>query len=140
MAENDKQGAAGDQAAQTQGGGFPLTVITQYVKDLSFENPGGPDSLMALKEVPHGTVRVDVRVQPHVMWKFSGGTQRPAPASPPADQAQLPANIVRQGEGHEQAHVTPPPPAAQAPKNGPQDRPGRVPPARNHRHRLTAGP
>ncbi len=68
MAENDKQGgAAGDQAnapSSAQGAGFPLTVVSQYVKDLSFENPGGPDSLLTLKEVPHGTVRVDVRAQP----------------------------------------------------------------------------
>ena len=61
MAENDKQG--GD-TGNPQAGGFPLTVVSQYVKDLSFENPGGPDTLMTLKEVPHGTVRVDVRVQP----------------------------------------------------------------------------
>ena len=61
MAENDKQ--EGDTGTP-QAGGFPLTVVSQYVKDLSFENPGGPDSLLTLKEVPHGTVRVDVRVQP----------------------------------------------------------------------------
>lgn len=61
MAENDKQ--EGDTGT-SQAGGFPLTVVSQYVKDLSFENPGGPDSLLTLKEVPHGTVRVDVRVQP----------------------------------------------------------------------------
>lgn len=67
MAENDKQGgepgAAAEQGAPPAGG-FPLTVVTQYVKDLSFENPGGPDSLLMLKELPHGSVRVDVRVQP----------------------------------------------------------------------------
>ena len=63
MAENDKEGGAPD-AGNPQSGGFPLTVVSQYVKDLSFENPGGPDSLLSLKEVPHGTVRVDVRVQP----------------------------------------------------------------------------
>ena len=62
MAENDKQG--GTDTGNPQAGGFPLTVVSQYVKDLSFENPGGPDSLLTLKEVPHGTVRVDVRVQP----------------------------------------------------------------------------
>jgi preprotein translocase subunit SecB len=62
MAENDTQG--GGEAGNPQSGGFPLTVVSQYVKDLSFENPGGPDSLLTLKEVPHGTVRVDVRVQP----------------------------------------------------------------------------
>lgn len=63
MAENDTQGG-GAEAGNPQSAGFPLTVVTQYVKDLSFENPGGPDSLMTLREVPHGTVRVDVRVQP----------------------------------------------------------------------------
>jgi preprotein translocase subunit SecB len=62
MAENDKQGGA--EAGNPPSGGFPLTVVSQYVKDLSFENPGGPDSLLTLQEVPHGTVRVDVRVQP----------------------------------------------------------------------------
>ncbi|HKP27303.1 MAG TPA: protein-export chaperone SecB [Dongiaceae bacterium] len=61
MAENDKQEG---ETGTPQAAGFPLTVVSQYVKDLSFENPGGPDSLMTLKEVPHGTVRVDVRVQP----------------------------------------------------------------------------
>ena len=63
MSETDKQGGSPD-AGNPQSGGFPLTVVSQYVKDLSFENPGGPDSLLTLKEVPHGTVRVDVRVQP----------------------------------------------------------------------------
>jgi preprotein translocase subunit SecB len=61
MAENDKPEG---ETSNPQSGGFPLTVVSQYVKDLSFENPGGPDSLLTLKEVPHGTVRVDVRVQP----------------------------------------------------------------------------
>ena len=64
MAENDTPGAGAADAANPQSQGFPLTVVTQYVKDLSFENPGGPDTLMGLKELPHGTVRVDVRVQP----------------------------------------------------------------------------
>ena len=72
MAENDKQGGSEQGQGNPQGnppgnpptGGFPLTVVSQYVKDLSFENPGGPDSLLTLKELPHGTVRVDVRVQP----------------------------------------------------------------------------
>ena len=63
MAENDTPGG-GAEAGNPQSQGFPLTVVTQYVKDLSFENPGGPDTLMNLKELPHGTVRVDVRVQP----------------------------------------------------------------------------
>lgn len=70
MAENDKSGSGDAQAAaggtpgNPAGAGFPLTVIAQYLKDFSFENPGGPDALVSLKEVPHGTVKVDVRVQP----------------------------------------------------------------------------
>ena len=66
MAENDKSGGADAQAAggNPQAAGFPLTVVAQYLKDFSFENPGGPDALVNLKEVPHGTVKVDVRVQP----------------------------------------------------------------------------
>ena len=76
MAESDKSNpgsASGDQGNATQGNAtqgnpaaaaFPLTVVSQYLKDLSFENPGGPDALINLKEVPTGTVRVDVRVQP----------------------------------------------------------------------------
>lgn len=67
MAENEKDnsgGNSGEQAGNQPGAGFPLTVVSQYLKDFSFENPGGPDSLLSLKEVPHGTVRVDVRVQP----------------------------------------------------------------------------
>ncbi|MEZ5833969.1 MAG: protein-export chaperone SecB [Dongiaceae bacterium] len=63
MAENDKQGGE-TEAGNPQSGGFPLTIVTQYVKDLSFENPGGPESLLTLREVPRGSVRVDVRVQP----------------------------------------------------------------------------
>ena len=71
MAENDKS-APGEAAGNPQGNapgnpaaaGFPLTVVSQYLKDFSFENPGGPDALLSLKEVPHGTVKVDVRVQP----------------------------------------------------------------------------
>lgn len=61
MAEGDK---SNPEQGNPQAGGFPLTVVTQYLKDFSFENPGGPDALVSLKEVPTGTVRVDVRVQP----------------------------------------------------------------------------
>lgn len=65
MAENDKGGTGEQQAAgNPQAAGFPLTVAAQYLKDFSFENPGGPDALITLKEVPTGTVKVDVRVQP----------------------------------------------------------------------------
>ena len=62
MAENQDQ--ASETEGQGQEGGFPLQVVTQYLKDLSFENPNGAEVLTSLKEVPTGTIRVDVRVEP----------------------------------------------------------------------------
>lgn len=61
MADNQDQAA---DNTQQQEGGFPLTVVTQYLKDMSFENPGGAEALTSLKEAPMGTIRVDVRVDP----------------------------------------------------------------------------
>jgi len=51
---------------QTQGQGqapAPIMVNAQYVKDLSFENPGAPKMLMELKEAPDVNVNVDVKAQ-----------------------------------------------------------------------------
>lgn len=62
MAETDQPTQPKQDNAQ--GGGFPLTVITQYLKDFSFENPGGHDTILSLKEMPTGTIRVDVKVEP----------------------------------------------------------------------------
>jgi len=42
----------------------PITVVTQYVKDLSFENPNAPAVLATATEAPHGNVQVDVQVRP----------------------------------------------------------------------------
>ena len=42
----------------------PITVVTQYVKDLSFENPNAPAVLANATEAPHGNVQVDVQVRP----------------------------------------------------------------------------
>ncbi len=51
-----------DASGQTSS--FPLAVITQYLKDFSFENPGGHETLLNLKEMPTGNIRVDVKVEP----------------------------------------------------------------------------
>jgi preprotein translocase subunit SecB len=63
MAEADQSPKPAGQEPQ-QSGGFPLTVVTQYLKDFSFENPGGHETILGLKEMPTGTIRVDVRVDP----------------------------------------------------------------------------
>lgn len=52
-----------DQISHNAGGLPQLRVLTQYVKDLSFENPNAPRSLGAQSDTPQIEVRVDVGVQ-----------------------------------------------------------------------------
>jgi len=40
----------------------PITIMTQYLKDLSFESPGAPASVGAVTELRQGSVTVDVAV------------------------------------------------------------------------------
>ncbi len=57
MAENDGQPAT-PAAANAQPN---MVVIAQYVKDLSFENPGAPDALRARQAQPNINIQVGVR-------------------------------------------------------------------------------
>ena len=56
MAENGNDGPAAEAAAQQSFG-----IITQYVKDLSFENPGAPESVRARAGAP--VIAIGVNVQ-----------------------------------------------------------------------------
>ena len=51
-------------AADAQQAAAPLTVVHQYLKDFSFENPNAANGFAPLKEMPTGFIRVDVRVKP----------------------------------------------------------------------------
>jgi len=44
--------------------GVPITVLAQYLKDLSFESPGAPGTIGVATELRQGAVGVDVRVIP----------------------------------------------------------------------------
>jgi preprotein translocase subunit SecB len=44
--------------------GVPITVLAQYLKDLSFESPGAPGTIGGATELRQGAVGVDVRVLP----------------------------------------------------------------------------
>lgn len=55
------QTVPGDAAAEAAGPQF--RVLTQYIKDISFENPNVPRSLGPLEQQPTIGVRVDVNVQ-----------------------------------------------------------------------------
>ncbi len=53
-------------AAATQGNGLArheLIINAQYIKDLSFENPRAPQSLMPQKDPPEVQLSVDVKAQ-----------------------------------------------------------------------------
>lgn len=55
-------GAQGAQGAESEKVP-PLTLTAQYVKDLSFENPGAPQSLADLNPPPNIEVNVDVEAR-----------------------------------------------------------------------------
>jgi preprotein translocase subunit SecB len=54
---------AADQTAPDQANAPRLTIQSQYVKDLSFENPRAPQSLQPGQARPEIQIRVDVRAQ-----------------------------------------------------------------------------
>jgi preprotein translocase subunit SecB len=62
MAESPETLAGAEPADQTNAP--RLTIVSQYVKDLSFENPHAPLSLQPNQARPEVQIRVDVRVQP----------------------------------------------------------------------------
>ena len=57
-------GASADQTAVDPANSPRLTIQSQYVKDLSFENPRAPQSLQPGQARPEIQIRVDVRAQP----------------------------------------------------------------------------
>lgn len=64
MAEsNPTNGAAGAAAASTQSPAYQLIVNTQYLKDLSFESPRAPQTLMAQREAPEVNLTADVKAR-----------------------------------------------------------------------------
>lgn len=59
MAEESAAGAAGEPATATSSDAS-LTIHTQYIKDLSVENPNAPRVFMDMKEAPGVAVNLDV--------------------------------------------------------------------------------
>jgi len=58
---SDQQTNGQDQEAATS---LPMHVLAQYVKDLSFENPNAPQSLLPGQPQPQVNIGVDVQAQP----------------------------------------------------------------------------
>ena len=61
----DKKAAAEEPkaAAPEQGKGFSLNIVGQYIRDLSFENPGGPGSILSGAGAPGFNVGINVQVK-----------------------------------------------------------------------------
>jgi preprotein translocase subunit SecB len=59
--EDKNEGKPGPGAAARGPGQAPITVLAQYLKDLSFENPGAPT--VTGQSAPHGRVDVDVKAR-----------------------------------------------------------------------------
>lgn len=66
MAKKPEENTAGaNEAAKAGNGAQPaLNVLTQYVKDLSFESPGAPQSLRGRSEAPAININVNVNANP----------------------------------------------------------------------------
>lgn len=62
MANKTKTPAAEDTAA-TQGQGPSIQVISQYIKDLSLENPNSPTSIIGGWGAPETNVQINIRTQ-----------------------------------------------------------------------------
>lgn len=65
MAKEPENKPEGEEAAAASNGEAPqLSVLTQYVKDLSFESPGAPLSLRPREKAPAININVNVTANP----------------------------------------------------------------------------
>lgn len=67
---NGGQAAPAPDENQTQAQPAGIHVLAQYVKDISFENPGAPQSLRATDAVPKLDVNVNVNARPQSQSDF----------------------------------------------------------------------
>ena len=61
MTEGDPTNGA--TAAATAASAYQLVINTQYLKDLSFENPRAPQTLMSQREAPEVNLSADVKAR-----------------------------------------------------------------------------
>ena len=83
MAENENAGAAAQNEEQAQPG---LGVLTQYIKDLSFENPHAPKSLMPRENAPEINININVNANPMSETDFEVELMLEAKAGEGAEQ------------------------------------------------------
>lgn len=55
---SDRKDAAEKTDQGLQAAGLPITIHTQYIRDMSFENPNAPESMRAGKDIPDMNVNI----------------------------------------------------------------------------------
>ncbi|MBL8581554.1 MAG: protein-export chaperone SecB [Rhizobiaceae bacterium] len=104
MAENEQGAAVGNGKAPT------LNVLAQYVKDLSFESPGAPNSLRGRDKAPGINVNVNVNANPLSDTEFDVNLTLTAKASHDKDvifNVELVYGGVFRVAGFPQEHILP---------------------------------
>ena len=62
---SDETNGAGPDAARDANKQPQINVLGQYIKDLSFENPGSPQNLRDPGSNPNVQINFNVQAQPH---------------------------------------------------------------------------
>ena len=107
MAKEPEKGAAG-----TNGNGQQpqLNILGQYVKDLSFENPGAPGSLGPRQQAPNININVNVNANPLADKEYDVAMTLTAHATYDKDvlfNAELVYGGVFRIDGFPQEHMLP---------------------------------
>ena len=105
---------ANNEAAKTNGNGnaaqSTLNVLAQYVKDLSFESPGAPNSLRGRDKAPGININVNVNANPLSDKEFDDNQTHNAKASFDKDvlfNVELVYGGVFRIDGFPQEHMLP---------------------------------
>jgi len=109
MAENDKEAGAATNG-NANGAQPHLSVLAQYVKDLSFESPGAPGSLRSRDKAPGINISVNVTANPLSEREFDVNLTLNAKAAAEKDvlfNVELVYGGVFRIEGFPQEHMLP---------------------------------
>lgn len=112
MAKTPNENEAPKSGAGTAGNGAQpkLNVLAQYVKDLSFESPGAPNSLRARDKAPAININVNVNANPMSDKEFDVNLTLSARAGAEKDvlfNVELVYGGVFRIEGFPQEHMLP---------------------------------
>ena len=110
MAKNDDEATGAAKNGNGNGTAPTLNVLAQYVKDLSFESPGAPNSLRSTNQAPGININVNVAANPLSDKEFDVNLTLSARAGAEKDvlfNVELVYGGVFRIEGFPQEHMLP---------------------------------